>query len=76
MMSIDDMDREALFLYMRAAPAWNGLGRFEINNFDPESPAWKRAFKLAKLAGMESITMECTKCKRKVKEWLENGIPQ
>ena len=62
-MSVNEMNREQLRDYMKASR--------EIYRYDTESPAWKRAFKLAKTSGLENMDMECNTCIRKVKEWLE-----
>jgi hypothetical protein len=61
-MKIEEMDREQLRDYMRASR--------EINRFDQYSKSWQRAFELARLSGMENMSMDCTGCIRKVHEWL------
>ena len=62
-MKINEMNRDQLRDYMKASR--------DIYRFDSDSPAWKHAFKLARLAGMESMDMECSSCIGKVKEWIE-----
>jgi len=62
-MKITEMNREQLRDYMKASR--------EIQRYDSDLPSWKHAFKLAKLAGLENMDMQCTGCIKKVKEWLE-----
>ena len=62
-MNIKEMTREQLRDHMKA-------GRM-LSRFDSEAVEWKHAFKLAKLAGMESMDIQCSSCIKKVKEWLE-----
>lgn len=57
------MTREQLRDHMKAARI--------INHFDPDLKEWQHAFKLAKLAGMENMDMECSGCIKIVKEWIE-----
>lgn len=62
-MKISEMNREQLRDHMKASRI--------IHRFDPDVPEWKHAFKLAKLAGMENMDMDCTGCIKKVLEWLQ-----
>lgn len=62
-LKITDMNREQLRDYMRASR--------EIHRYDSDNVAWKHAFKLANMAGLGRLDMDCTSCIRKVKEWLE-----
>jgi hypothetical protein len=61
-MKITEMNREQLRDYMRAART--------LNRFDSNSVEWRHAFKLAKLAGMENMDLDCTGCVKRVSEWL------
>ncbi len=60
-LKITEMNREQLRDYMRASR--------EIHRFN-ESVAWRRAFELARLSGLENMSMDCSGCIRKVHEWL------
>lgn len=61
-MKITEMNREQLRDYMKASR--------EIYKYDESNASWRHAFKLAKAAGMESLTMDCSMCVKKVHEWL------
>ena len=56
------MNREELRDYMKASR--------EIHQFDEESKAWQRAFELARKGGLEHMSMQCSSCISKVREWL------
>lgn len=56
------MTKEELSSYMRISR--------EINTYDTQSLAWKRAFQLARQNGMESMEEGCTTCIKKIVEWL------
>jgi hypothetical protein len=61
-MKITDMTKPELLAFMK--------GNGEIHRYNIDSYAWKHAFKLAKLSGMEHLEMDCSKCVDKVKEWI------
>lgn len=62
-MKITEMNREQLRDYMKASR--------EIHRFDSENIAWRQAFKLARASGLENMSMDCSGCITKVREWLE-----
>ena len=62
MAKISDLTKQELLEFMKS----NG----EIHRFNRDSHAWKRAFQLAKLNGMEHYEMDCPKCVDKIKDWL------
>jgi len=61
-MKIAEMTREELRDYMKASR--------EIHSFDEGSPAWRRAFELARKAGNEHWNSDCNKCLQKLQEWI------
>lgn len=61
-MKISEMTKDELREFMKS----NG----EIHRYNRDSHAWKRAFQLIRLSGVENLEMDCSKCVDKVKAWL------
>lgn len=62
-MKISDLNKQELLILMQE----NG----EIHRPTSGSKCWQHAFKLAKKNGLEDVDMECDKCYKRVREWLE-----
>jgi hypothetical protein len=61
-MKVSEMNKADLLDHMKASR--------EILTYN-DTPAWRRAFILARQNGLENIEPGCIKCIIKVKEWLE-----
>lgn len=64
MSKISELDKQGLQDYMKS----NG----EIHRPSDESAAWKRAFRLYEISQGIKLDMDCSRCWKRVSEWIRS----